>query len=45
VATRSFANIPHVQTVLDGELSACDVLRSDWVIFSDSTLPGGSTDA
>jgi large subunit ribosomal protein L4 len=40
-AARSFANLPEVQTVLAGELSAYDVLRNDWVVFSDATLPGG----
>ena len=41
-AERSFANLPEVQTVLVAELSAYDVLRSDWVLFSDATLPGGT---
>ncbi len=40
VAERSFGNLPQVQTVLAGELSAYDVLRSDWVVFTDETLPG-----
>lgn len=40
-AERSFSNLPQVQTVLSTELSAYDVLRSDWVVFSDATLPGG----
>ncbi len=37
---RSFANLPEVQTVLVTVLSAYDVLRNDWVVFSDATLPG-----
>ena len=42
-AERSFANIPEVQTVLAAELSAYDVLRNDWVVFTDDTLPGADT--
>ncbi len=41
VAARSFANLQEVDTVVAGELSAYDVLRSDWVVFTDATLPGG----
>ncbi|HVX22537.1 MAG TPA: 50S ribosomal protein L4 [Acidimicrobiales bacterium] len=40
VAERSFGNLPQVQTVLEGELSAYDILRNDWVVFTDRTLPG-----
>ena len=40
VAERSFANLPDVQTALVGELSAYDILRNDWVVFTDETLPG-----
>ena len=40
-AERSFANLPEVTTVPAGELSAYDVLRNDWVVFTDATLPGG----
>ena len=36
---RSFANLPEVQTTTFGELSAHDVIRSDWLVFSDRTLP------
>ncbi len=39
-AERSFANVPEVRTVLSAELCAYDVLRSDWVVFTDGTLPG-----
>ncbi|MGH8987383.1 MAG: 50S ribosomal protein L4 [Acidimicrobiales bacterium] len=39
-AEKSFANLPEVQTIRSSELSAYEVLRSDWVVFSDSTLPG-----
>jgi large subunit ribosomal protein L4 len=41
-AERSFANIPEVQTVISVELSAYDVLRNDWVVFTDATLPGAA---
>jgi large subunit ribosomal protein L4 len=40
VAERSFGNLPQVQITRAGELSAYDVLRSDWVVFTDETLPG-----
>jgi len=40
VAARSFANLPEVDTVPAGELAAYDVVRSDWVVFTDATLPG-----
>jgi large subunit ribosomal protein L4 len=36
---RSFANLPQVQTTTYAELSAHDVLRADWLLFSDRTLP------
>ena len=39
-ADRSFANLPEVHTLLASELNAYDVLRSDWVVFTDETLPG-----
>jgi large subunit ribosomal protein L4 len=42
VAERSFGNLPDVQTVLAAELSAYDVLRSDWVVFTDETLLGAA---
>jgi large subunit ribosomal protein L4 len=41
VADRSFANLPQVQTLVEGELNAYDVLVNDWVVFTDDTLPGG----
>jgi large subunit ribosomal protein L4 len=40
VAQRSFANLPNAETAAFGELSAHDVLRSEWILFSDRTLPG-----
>ena len=41
---RSFANLPAVQTTTFGELSAHDVIRADWLVFSDRTLPAGPAD-
>ncbi|MFZ0248818.1 MAG: 50S ribosomal protein L4 [Acidimicrobiales bacterium] len=41
---RSFANLPQVQTTTFGELSAHDVIRADWLVFSDATLPGAPSD-
>jgi len=40
IAGLSFANLPHVTTTSFGQLSAHDVLRNDWIVFSDRTLPG-----
>jgi large subunit ribosomal protein L4 len=42
VARRSFANLPEVHVAAFGELSAHDVLRCDWIVFSDRTLPGST---
>jgi large subunit ribosomal protein L4 len=39
VAERSFGNLQEIQTVPAAELSAYDVLRNDWVVFTDETLP------
>lgn len=39
-AAKSFANLPLAHVAHPGELSAYDVLRSDWVLFDDATLPG-----
>jgi large subunit ribosomal protein L4 len=44
VAERSFGNLPRVQIMQATELNTYDVLRSDWVIFTDETLPGGVGD-
>jgi large subunit ribosomal protein L4 len=41
VAQRSFANLPEAHVLLAAELNCYDVLRSDWVVFTDATLPGG----
>jgi large subunit ribosomal protein L4 len=45
IAERSFDNLPDVQTVLAEELAAYDVLRNEWIVFSDATLPGAASDA
>jgi large subunit ribosomal protein L4 len=42
IAGRSFANLPNAHTTSFGQLSAHDVLRSDWILFSDRTLPGST---
>ncbi len=41
---RSFANLPEAQTTTFAELSAHDVLRADWLLFSDRTLPAAASD-
>ncbi len=40
IADRSFANLQKVQSIQLTELNAYDVVRSDWVVFTDATLPG-----
>jgi len=40
-ARRSFGNLQRVQVVPVSELNAYDVMRSDWVVFTDASLPGG----
>jgi len=40
IADRSLANLQRVQTVQVAELNAYDILRSDWVLFTDATVPG-----
>jgi large subunit ribosomal protein L4 len=44
LAERSFGNIPYIQTVPLGELNTYDVLRNDWIVFTDESLPGGVGD-
>ena len=41
-AIKAFRNLPEVKLVLDTELNAYDVLCSDWVVFTDATLPRGT---
>ena len=38
-ARRSFKNLANVHTMVAGELNAYDVIRTDWVLFTDDTLP------
>ena len=45
IADRSLANLQHVQTLQVAELNAYDVLRSDWVVFTDATVPGETESA
>ncbi len=39
VALQSFRNLANVKTIDAGEINAYDVLDSDWVLFTDTTLP------
>lgn len=39
VAYQSFRNLGNVKTIDAGEINAYDVLDSDWVLFTDATLP------
>ena len=39
-AAKSFRNLPKVHLILPSELTAYDVLCSDWVVFTRATLPG-----
>ncbi|HEX6238403.1 MAG TPA: 50S ribosomal protein L4 [Acidimicrobiales bacterium] len=39
---RSLRNLPEVHVLTSGELNAYDVLVSDWVIFTEASLPGGT---
>jgi large subunit ribosomal protein L4 len=45
IADRSFANLQNVQTLQVSELNAYDILRSDWVVFTDATVPGETAPA
>lgn len=38
----SFRNLPEASITTHAELSAHDVVRNDWVLFSDRTLPGSA---
>jgi large subunit ribosomal protein L4 len=42
-AARSFRNLPSVQLLSAAELNAYDVLCSDWLVFTQATLPGGES--
>ena len=39
-AAKSFRNIPEVHVITPGELNTYDVLVSDYVVFTEATLPG-----
>jgi large subunit ribosomal protein L4 len=41
---RSFLNLPEVQLIEVNELNAYDVLCSDWVLFTKTTLPGDTVE-
>jgi large subunit ribosomal protein L4 len=45
IAERSFANLPQVNVVESNQLTAYDVIVSDWVVFTDDTVPGNTSDA
>ncbi len=45
LAERSFGNLPNVNIVEAGQLTAYDVVVSDWVVFTDETVPGEVSDA
>jgi large subunit ribosomal protein L4 len=40
VVAKSLANLPNARTTTYGQLSAHDVIRHDWILFTDRTLPG-----
>ncbi len=40
VVQKSLANLPNVRTTTFNQLSAHDVIRHDWLLFTDATLPG-----
>ncbi len=39
-ARKSFRNLPEVHVIAPGELNTYDVLVSDYVVFTEATLPG-----
>ncbi len=45
VARKSFANLENVHTLAADQLNAYDVLCSDYVVFTTSSLPGGESEA
>jgi large subunit ribosomal protein L4 len=44
VAVKSFRNLQEVHIITTGELNAYDVLASDWVIFTQASLPQPATE-
>jgi large subunit ribosomal protein L4 len=45
IADRSFANLQRIQTLQVSELNAYDILKSDWIVFTDATVPGETESA
>jgi large subunit ribosomal protein L4 len=43
IAERSFDNLPYVDVIEAAQLTAYHVMCSDWVVFTDETLPGETT--
>lgn len=43
-AIKSLANLPSVHVCAPEELNTYDVLRSDWLIFTQDVVPGASTE-
>jgi large subunit ribosomal protein L4 len=41
---KSLRNLQHVHALVTGELNAYDVLVSDWVVFTEASLPGPRVD-
>jgi large subunit ribosomal protein L4 len=44
ITFKSFRNLPEVHLLPTNELNAYDVLCSDWLIFTEMTLPGPHVD-
>lgn len=42
LARRALRNLPHVTVVAPADLTAYEVLRVDWVLFTDASLPGAA---
>ncbi len=42
VTAKSLANLPDVHVCQPGELNTYDVLVSDWLVFTEATLPGAT---
>ena len=44
VAWKSFRNLQEVHIITTGELNAYDVLASDWIVFTQASLPQPATE-
>ena len=42
-AQKSFKNLTRVHCAVEGELNAYDIIRADWLVFTDATLPTSAT--